>query len=76
MLKKAIVAVFVTAFLLSASYAQSGPLVASRKSNIYHLANCPHARKILPANKMQFNSPKEAQQYGMRPCKVCKPPAQ
>lgn len=49
-------------------------LVASRKSNKYHLESCIHAKMIKKENKIYFSTPKEARDIGYIPCKVCKPP--
>jgi len=52
-----------------------GKYVGSSQSNIYHYPDCYWALKIYPQNLIHFQSAKEAQEKGYRPCKVCKPPA-
>ena len=49
--------------------------VASNKAKKYHRPDCQWAKRIKPANKVTFNSAKEARQAGYVPCKVCKPPS-
>lgn len=69
----ALILVLVFAFSIAAFATE---FVGSAKSNVYHYPSCVWAKRISPKNLMQFNSAKDAQQKGYRPCKVCKPPAQ
>ncbi len=46
--------------------------VASRKSNLFHLPNCPAAKKIKPANLVTFKSRAEAAKTN-QPARDCKP---
>jgi len=50
-----------------------GHFVASRTSNIFHRADCPHVNRIKPGNRVSFQQLKEAQATGRSPCKLCKP---
>jgi len=52
----------------------SETFVASAKSNKYHYPDCRWAKKISPANLVEFNSAEEARKAGYVPCKVCSPP--
>ncbi len=49
-------------------------LVASKKSDKYHYPSCSAAKKISPANLVEFKSAAEARAAGYVPCKICKPP--
>jgi flagellar basal body-associated protein FliL len=75
--KKSLLAIFlVVAFLaVSVALALDYKYVGSKNSNIYHYPTCRAAQKIKPENLVTFNSAKEAQEKGYRPCKVCRPPA-
>ena len=53
--------------------AADGTLVASTRSDKYHLPSCPSAGKILPENKVWFDSAEEAEASGYSPCGRCKP---
>lgn len=48
--------------------------VGSSKSDKYHYPYCQWAKKINPANLVEFNSSEEARKAGYVPCKVCSPP--
>jgi hypothetical protein len=52
---------------------ESAPFVASKQSKVFHRASCPHARRISPANLMQFGTLEEAVASGRKPCKTCQP---
>jgi hypothetical protein len=45
--------------------------VGSKKSNIYHLPDCPGAKRIKEENKRCFSSKEEAEKAGYRPAKNC-----
>ena len=60
--------------IASTSTAAGYKYVASNKAKKYHYPDCQWAKKIKPANRVTFNSAKEARQAGYVPCKVCKPP--
>lgn len=47
--------------------------VASKKSKVFHKADCRWAERILPENLVGYNSREEAIKAGKRPCKRCKP---
>jgi len=65
-----VIAVVATSVALALDY----KYVGSKNSNIYHYPTCRAAQKIKPENLITFNSVKDAQEKGYRPCKVCKPP--
>ncbi|MFH0871087.1 MAG: Ada metal-binding domain-containing protein [bacterium] len=75
---KGFLALLMLLCLLGATIALAveGKYVGSSKSHIYHYPDCPWALKIKPENLIHFQSVKEAQEKGYRPCKVCQPPAQ
>ncbi|HRX83488.1 MAG TPA: hypothetical protein P5572_00550 [Phycisphaerae bacterium] len=47
--------------------------VASRNSKVYHCSDCPHARRIGDANRVEYASCAEAEADGRRPCRTCRP---
>jgi hypothetical protein len=47
--------------------------ITSRKSKIFHKADCGQVKRILPQNITGYNSRDEAVKAGKRPCKMCKP---
>lgn len=51
-----------------------GKFVGSRKSDRYHYPWCSAAKKISPANLVEFRSAAEARAAGYVPCGICKPP--
>ena len=51
-----------------------GKFVGSRKSDRYHYPWCTAAKKISPANLVEFRSAAEARAAGYVPCRICKPP--
>jgi hypothetical protein len=51
------------------------PFVGSRHSVVFHRANCPHAQRIKPANRVFFETVEGAQGAGRVPCRSCKPAA-
>jgi hypothetical protein len=54
--------------------AAEGKYLGSSQSNVYHYPSCGYVKRIKPENLIHFQSVKEAQEKGYRPCKVCKPP--
>ena len=54
---------------------RSGPYVRSARSEVYHRQECPHARRILPVNRVWYGMPAEAEEAGCRPCRHCRPAA-
>ena len=48
-------------------------VVASKNSDVYHRTSCRHARRILPENRVRFESEAAARESGRRPCRVCRP---
>ncbi len=57
----------------TASEATHGEYVASRYSKVFHKADCPHAKRIKPANRIRFSSPSKATAAKKKPCRTCKP---
>ncbi|HOJ79067.1 MAG TPA: thermonuclease family protein [Bacillota bacterium] len=51
----------------------TGKYLASIKSDKYHLPNCKWAQKISQNNRLWFNTKKEAEAKGYKPCSECKP---
>ncbi len=47
--------------------------VGSRRSTIFHRAECSHARRIKPANTVYFETTQAARDAGRIPCKSCSP---
>ena len=47
--------------------------VASKKSKVFHRADCEHVRRIIPQNLLEFNDREEAIKSSRRPCKSCGP---
>ena len=47
-------------------------LVASKKSKVFHRADCRFIKTISPKNMIKFKSKQEALKSGRRPCKTCK----
>jgi hypothetical protein len=47
--------------------------VSSKNSNLFHLATCSAAARILPENLVGYNTREEAINKGKSPCKRCKP---
>lgn len=45
--------------------------VGSKNSNVYHLPDCPGAKRIKEENKRCFSSKEEAEKAGYRPAKNC-----
>ncbi len=43
--------------------------VASKKSNKFHIPECPFAKNILPENRVVFKSKEEAIDAGFEPCR-------
>lgn len=60
--------------ILVAKEVQSEPYyVASRNSSVFHYPGCKRAWKVLPQNRICFNTRNEALHAGYRPHKICKP---
>lgn len=47
--------------------------LANRNSYRFHRPSCPLAAKIAPANRLNFDSLKQAYLQGFSPCRSCKP---
>ncbi|MCD4740021.1 hypothetical protein K8R43_02375 [archaeon] len=50
-----------------------GPLIASKYSDVFHRADCPHAQRIKLENIVYFETVEEAEAAGYRACMVCRP---
>jgi flagellar biosynthesis protein FlhF len=48
-------------------------LVANRNSDVYHVPDCEWARRIKPANSIQFQNAREAETQNYLPCRSCNP---
>lgn len=59
--------VFPLAGALAANY------VGNTNSYKFHRPSCRAAARINPGNKIEFDSREAAINYGMTPCKICKP---
>ena len=65
----------VTLFLSAQAWAASPPkLVAASYSDRYHLSTCKIAQQISADDLIVFNTPEEAWEAGLVPCKKCNPP--
>ena len=64
---------FLVYFTISEIFGGPGHFIGSTDSDIYHDPNCHYVAKIKPENLIEFNSIREAQNLGYRPCKVCDP---
>ena len=47
--------------------------VAERGSDVYHRPSCIYVQKTDEKNLIHFNTPEEAEEAGLRPCKECIP---
>jgi hypothetical protein len=47
--------------------------VGSRNSTVYHRADCSHAARIKPENRVTYESVEKAKAASRTPCKTCKP---
>jgi len=47
--------------------------VASKNSKVFHKADCPSAKRILPKNLVTYATREDAVKSGKRPCKRCNP---
>ena len=56
---------------LQATGKKKHPYVASRKSDVFHKASCPHVKDIRRDNLITFASVQDARDSGRRPCKRC-----
>ena len=50
-----------------------GGYVASKRSQVFHKADCNGAAKISPQNLVRYNTREEAIQAGKKPCHQCNP---
>jgi len=53
----------------------SAPFLASKRSKVFHKADCGNAKRISDKNKVGFPSFDDAEGAGKRPAKCCKPTA-
>ena len=47
--------------------------VANRNSDVYHVSDCKWAKKIKPANTVNFAGAREAEAQNFLPCRSCRP---
>lgn len=47
--------------------------VAAKSGKVYHLPDCPSAKRIKPENLVGFRTREEAGASGLHPCRHCKP---
>ncbi|MDO8628999.1 MAG: Ada metal-binding domain-containing protein, partial [Phycisphaerales bacterium] len=62
-----------SAIAASGASRTAAALVGSRSSKIFHRANCSHAVRIKPENRVHFDTAEQARAQGRTPCKTCKP---
>lgn len=48
-------------------------LVTMRNSNVYHKESCPTLQKTPVAQLVELSSEQEAESYGLKPCRFCRP---
>ncbi len=51
----------------------AGKYLASKQSKVFHYRDCQWAERIVPGNRLFFDSREEAVASGRRPCKICAP---
>jgi methylphosphotriester-DNA--protein-cysteine methyltransferase len=51
----------------------AGNYVASKNSDVFHIASCHYVDRIYDSNKIWFNTISQAEASGRRGCYVCKP---
>lgn len=51
----------------------AGKYLASKQSKVFHYRDCRWAERIVPGNRLFFDSRDEAVASGRRPCKICTP---
>ncbi len=51
----------------------AAPFVGSRNSPVFHRAECRHAQRISPENRVHFRTAADARDQGRRPCRRCNP---
>ena len=47
------------------------PIIGNRRSHIYHRPDCPNYSQVAPHNRVEFNSPAEAEAAGYRRAGNC-----
>lgn len=75
MRRKVLVGILALFLLLLAgcSQEQGAQYVGSINSDKYHYPDCKWAERIKPENEIWFDSIKEAEEAGYKPCKACRP---
>jgi hypothetical protein len=61
------------AIAASGASKSAAALFGSRSTKIFHRANCSHAMRIKPENRVNFDTAAQAKAQGRTPCKTCKP---
>lgn len=65
-----VIAFLVTSVALALDY----KYVGLKRGKKYHYPTCEYAQRVDSRLLLTFNSAKEAQDAGYKPCKICKPP--
>lgn len=73
MKKLALILTLVFSILAVATPALANVYVGNLKSYKFHYQGCQWERKMWESNRIYFDSRDEAINYGMVPCKVCRP---
>lgn len=73
MKKLALVLTLVFSILAVATPTLANVYVGNLKSYKFHYQGCQWERKMWESNRIYFDSRDEAINYGMVPCKVCRP---
>lgn len=59
--------------LLPLAGALAANYVGNTNSYKFHRVTCRSAKRISPSNRIEFSTREEAINFGMSPCKICKP---
>lgn len=70
---KTIALALLFSFPITATGALAANYIGNTNSYKFHRVTCRTIKKMNPGNKIEFNTRQEAIDYGMTPCKVCKP---
>ena len=73
---KKVLPILLLTLLLSPFFALSAEkrFIGSKNSDKYHYVSCHSAKRIKPANRIYFESVRDAKERGYVACKICKPP--
>lgn len=70
---KAIALATIFSMALPLAGALAANYVGNTNSYKFHRVTCRAAKRISPGNRIEFSTRQEAINYGMTPCKICKP---